>query len=150
MVGAFKVAPSDRVIISPSQSQRAEFNHAIALIGFDAPENIKPGEDAAFTLYWQTRAEPGNDYTVFAHLLDPNGKIVAQADHQPQDGQYPTSIWDIGEQVRDDFAIHIPSDLPAAEYRVEIGWYDVKTARRLILNDGTDHLLLNTRLKLER
>jgi 4-amino-4-deoxy-L-arabinose transferase-like glycosyltransferase len=149
IAGAFKVTPSDSVVLSPSQKQIAEFNHAIAMIGFDAPETIKPGEDAAFTLYWQTLAEPGNDYTVFAHLLDPNGKIVAQADHQPQDGQYPTSIWDIGEQIRDDFSIHIPSDLPAEEYRLEIGWYDVKTARRLILNDGTDHIFLNTRLKLE-
>ena len=150
LVGAFKVAPIDRITFSPSKSQRAEFSHAIAMIGFDAPEKIAPGDEAGLTLYWQSLAPMRDDYTVFAHLLDPNGKIVAQADHQPQDGQYPTSIWDMGEQVRDDFSIHIPSDLPAQEYRLEIGWYDVKTARRLILNDGTDHIFLKTRLKLER
>ena len=90
------------------------------------------------------------DAHVSIYLLDARGRIVAQADHQPQAGQYPTSIWDVGEQVRDDFSLTVPTHLSDGSYRFEIGWYDLSTGKRLALSDGADHLLLDTALEVGR
>ena len=65
------------------------------------------------------------DYTLFAHVVDANGAIVAQSDHQPQDRRYPTSIWDVNEQVRDEFTLEIPASVPNGKYQVKIGWYKI-------------------------
>lgn len=148
IVGTFKVTASATKTFNPSHSQRAEFNHSIALIGFDVPAKVASGGDMGITLYWQSLAVVSSDYTVFVHLLDAGGKIIAQADHQPQGGQYPTSIWDVGEQVDDDFSLVLPPNLPGGQYQLEIGWYDLKTGKRLISADGVDHVILNTRLEL--
>jgi 4-amino-4-deoxy-L-arabinose transferase-like glycosyltransferase len=150
IIGTLKVLPSRVAVYTPSHSQRAEFDHAIALTGFDVPADVAPGGDAKVTLYWQSLATVSEDYTVFVHLLDARGRIVAQADHQPQAGQYPTSIWDVGEQVRDDFSLTVPTHLSDGSYRFEIGWYDLSTGKRLALSDGADHLLLDTALEVGR
>lgn len=76
------------------------------------------------------------DYTVFVHLLDGNGRIVAQRDGQPGDGFYPTSIWDPGEVVPDEYAIIVPPDLPAGDYEVVVGMYYFPTGERLPIVDS--------------
>jgi hypothetical protein len=52
-------------------------------------------------LYWRSdAARPDFDATIFLHLIDQNGAIVAQHDARPLNGQYPTFIWDQGEVIR--------------------------------------------------
>ncbi|HEX9074253.1 MAG TPA: hypothetical protein VF932_00675, partial [Anaerolineae bacterium] len=84
------------------------------------------------------------DYTVFIHALDDNGKTVGQVDQQPQAGNYPTTIWDVGEQIRDDYVVPLSSSLPS--YRIELGMYRQDTFERLRVRVGAnevDHLEFN-------
>jgi len=74
---------------------------------------------------------------VFVHLLDAEGRIVAQHDSQPQDGAYPTSVWDAGEVVADEHVLDLPVDLPAGHYRLRVGWYLPGSGDRLpVVGDG--------------
>ena len=63
---------------------------------------IIQGEDGLYyaALFWQSiESRPPIDATIFVHLVDTDGNIVAQSDIRPWDGQYPTFIWDAGERV---------------------------------------------------
>jgi hypothetical protein len=55
---------------------------------------------------WVAARKPERDLSVFVHLLDTGGKIVAQADQlAPVYGWRPTSTWRRGEVVRDVYAL---------------------------------------------
>ncbi len=85
--------------------------------------SLRPGD--VIQVRYSLRAQIDNlpDYTVFMHLVNAEGKVTAQYDGQPYDGEYPTSLWDAGEVVSDEFAIVIPHDAPAGDYTLEFGIY---------------------------
>ena len=106
----------------------------IELLGYDTAH--QPGK-LAVTLHWRALRPPAQDYAVFVHLLDAQGQIIAQHDGQPQDGAYPTSVWDTGEVVTDEHMLDLPADLPTDTYRLRVGWYLPATADRLpVVGDG--------------
>jgi hypothetical protein len=148
VIGAAKIAPREKPAYNPSQTQRANFDNQIRLIGYDF-------KDRAITLYFQSLAAMNRDYTLFVHIVDRDGKIVAQSDHQPQERRYPTSIWDVGEQVRDEFSLVLPEDAAPGKYAVRIGWYDGANGERLPVRDANDRIigdfaLLDSMLELTR
>jgi len=102
----------------------------VTLLGYDLQR--REGE-IFLTFYWQARREMGEDYTVFVHLLD-GEEIVAQADSQPQDGDYPTSIWDEGEVVIDEHRL-TTGELSPGEYDLWVGIYLLETMERLPVID---------------
>jgi hypothetical protein len=77
---------------------------------------------------------------VFTHLLDRNSMVVAQRDAEPGDNLRPTTSWERGEQIQDNYGIAIPANLPAGSYTLEIGMYDGE--RRSLIDGQGDHLVL--------
>jgi hypothetical protein len=69
---------------------------------------------------------------VFVHVVDASGRLVAQGDGPPLGGAYPTSLWEPGELVEDEYV------LGAASGRVLIGLYRPDTGERLRTGDGRD------------
>ncbi|MCX7838990.1 MAG: glycosyltransferase family 39 protein [Anaerolineae bacterium] len=134
-VGLQRVPPPD---LRPA---RATFGDLITLIGFDIAARIKRGEDLKLTLLWKSEKFTQYDYTLFVHVLDDAGNIIAQTDTQPLGGTYPTSIWDVGELVTDEIRVTIPPHAPSGRWRIGLGWYDAPTGRRLPVADG-DMLIL--------
>jgi hypothetical protein len=63
-------------------------------------------------------------YTVFVHLLGPEGQVVSGHDGQPAGGDRLTTGWVPGEYVTDLHELAIPADLLPGEYVVEVGLYD--------------------------
>jgi hypothetical protein len=47
------------------------------------------------------------------------------------DGFYPTSRWETGELIRDQYDLPIPLDAPEGAYHVEVGLYQSQTGERL-------------------
>jgi hypothetical protein len=93
---------------------------------------------------------PTEDYTIFVHLVDSQGHIAAQQDKQPESGAYPTSFWDVGEEVGSRFDLRIPDDATSGDYLIEVGLYGPGDGARLPvsgnaignLRTASDHLLL--------
>lgn len=148
--GSFKIASSVAVSdLQKAKSVNAKFGNAFVLSAFLMPDKFRGGDSFTLTVYWQSIAKTDKDYTMFVHVLDANGKVVAQIDAQPRGGNYPTSIWDAGESIREDYVLSLPKDLPAGEYKIEIGAYEYPSLARVQIIDASgknvgDHLILDT------
>lgn len=81
-------------------------------------------------LYWQNISKSQNDYTVFVHVLDSSGRVIAQIDREPRDGNYPTSMWDAQEIIKDEYDLTIPA-AASAPLSIEIGMYAQPSLKRL-------------------
>ena len=68
---------------------------------------------------------------MFAHLLGPEGQLVAVDDHEPGHGSYPTTDWHPGDVIVDEHQLQIPEDAQPGEYALEIGLYDWRDGHRL-------------------
>lgn len=119
-----------RAVIDPQNPVDAGFGERIRLRGYDlSPVTI--GQTATVDLYWEALADIIDDYKVFIHLMDPNSAIIAQSDAAPAAGFAPTFRWLAGDLIRDRHRLQLPADLPAGDYRLYAGLYDVATLARL-------------------
>jgi hypothetical protein len=73
------------------------------------------------------------------HVLDQNGRIVAQTDREPGGGQNPATNWRSGELIVDRYGVSIPENTPSGSYAIEIGLYDFD-GTRLPIGTGGDGL----------
>jgi hypothetical protein len=143
VVGSIKV-PAPVVTAKPQHPIKAVLGGKILLLGYDITTGDRQasGTPVTITLYWQARQPLGNDYTVFAHLLGEDGRILAQEDGQPMRGQYPTSLWSVGEVVADSHSLIAPAGL----YRLALGMYDLATMTRLPVGGGDEVMLEGVRV----
>jgi hypothetical protein len=115
------------------RSTDVEFSDRIALLGYD-PELLE--NRLQLTLYWQAERLLDQNWTVFVHLVDSSGALLAQHDSQPRGGEYPTSVWDPGEVVADQHEVTLPVDLPEGDYDVVVGLYVADSGERLPVLDS--------------
>jgi hypothetical protein len=102
---------------------------------------VKPGDPLCLELQWMSNAQLPADYTVFVHVLDSNGQLVAQSDLQPGGGYAPTRSWPIGRPITDRHGVVLPPTLAAGEYQIVIGLYGPDGVR-LKSNDGQDAIVV--------
>jgi hypothetical protein len=124
----------------PIQHPRQEMlGQRIRFLGYDLHHSpSKPGGQVYLTLYWQALAKIEEDYTVFTHLLDSEGRLHAQKDNPPVSGLLPTSAWEVGEFIQDRYIIPLAPDVPPGEYQLEIGMYQLETEQRLEVHGGPE------------
>lgn len=122
LVTPLSLVVRERLFEQPTIAQpiTAQFADHIRLLGYDLSET-------SVTLYWQAIDTPTQDYTVFVHVMDEAGNLLAQFDAPPAGDAWLTSTWLPDEIIIDERAIHLPENATA----IWIGWYDSKTAVRL-------------------
>ncbi|RIK44268.1 MAG: hypothetical protein DCC55_02855 [Chloroflexi bacterium] len=124
---------------APAERVGARWQNGLMLVGHDGlPESLAPAAVFDLRLVWQTEAQVADDYTVFVHLVGPDGEIIAQADRAPEGGFYPTWGWHVGEPVADTYPLQLPAQLAAGEYRLLVGFYRPHDFERPQLSDGGD------------
>jgi hypothetical protein len=131
---------------SPQYPLQVNWDDKIKLLGYDLPETTcQVGAACPLMLYWQA-LDPLNlreRYTVFVHLLDASGALVAQKDAEPEEGRAPTTSWAPREVIADPYSIELPGTLAPGEYALEVGLYQAASGKRLpIVGTGADHLAL--------
>lgn len=115
----------------------AEFGDGIALLAAEIPEEgWNPGASQALSLTWRAAAPVRSRYTIFLHLIDPDGRPVAQGDQEPWRGAYPTDAWLRGVPATDAYQLQLPPDLSPGSYQLVVGLYDPATGRRLPRLEG--------------
>ncbi len=137
-LGNVTVQSTDRTFEVPpiSHPLAATLGNQIELLGYDlSAETVAPGDALALTLYWRALAEMDESYTVFAHLVAPDGSMTGQRDNPPVGGAYPTNLWLTGEVIADLYEIPIPADVAPGEHRLEVGMYVAETGARLLTTD---------------
>ena len=99
-------------------------------------------ESITVTLAWQATGPTERPYTVFNHLLDADGNLVAQADNWPVNGQWPPTCWQADESIVDQHQIELPTTLKSGTYTLRTGLYDAIDNSRLLTATGNDHAII--------
>jgi hypothetical protein len=129
----------------------ANFEDRVELVGANVqPGQLVPGDSARVTAYFKVLKPLDEDYTLFVHVEDAEGRMERlNVDHKPAGGLYPTTQWKVGETVKDEFTVALPAGAAARTVHVWMGFWEPKTDARLRLknpeavrNDGRDRILL--------
>jgi hypothetical protein len=122
----------------------APLGEQITLLGYDlSAEPVSGGGRLRVTLYWQTQKNLTNSYTVFVHLFNSAGQLVAQHDSPPVNGAIPTTDWTAGEVITDQHLVEF-ADLAPGDYKLVVGLYDSMTGQRLAAPNGDTVIQLQT------
>jgi hypothetical protein len=146
--GSLLPLPSTTQVMIP---QIATFSGALRLKGYTLPSvdaTLKPGDKFTVSLVWEALTPVYEDFNIFLHLQSEDGKLVAQDDSPPLQGDYPTSAWATGVSFSDPHIIQIPPDVPAGTYRLVIGLYRLHDGSRLPVDSGGDSLKLQTPIRI--
>jgi hypothetical protein len=84
----------------------------------------RPGAALDVSLVWFAAARQRPDWVVFIHLVDAQGRVVAEDNRPPRDGAFPTTQWNQGDWVEDRHRLALPADLAAGAYTLRAGMYD--------------------------
>lgn len=112
---------------------------ALVFLGWSGDAvSVARGQTFNLDLFWRADRAVSEAYTVFAHLTDASGRVLADADSPPASGLFPTQLWKPGEDMRDHHVLKIPADLAPGNYSIEIGMYLAATGVRLPIQTATD------------
>jgi hypothetical protein len=91
------------------------------------------GDEVRVRLLWQSLAPLPRDVTVFVHAYDASGKRTpaSTGDGPPMDGNFPTSLWQKGDQVLDEHVLTLPVGLTLNDVQVKVGLYRPEDGMRL-------------------
>jgi len=97
---------------------------SLVLVGYDLePDTPSPGEELRVALYWQVEEGLGEDYHSYVHLVDEEGNVLAQSDHQPGGAYYPTSLWQPEEMLLNEHVLSVPTNSANRRLRLRAGMY---------------------------
>ncbi len=98
-----------------------DFGPALRLLGA-TPERdaIRRNDFLRVALFWEAINAPETDYRISLRLLTNEGTVILTETGRPSYGRYPTTRWVAGERVRDNHALWIPADFPAATYHLQV------------------------------
>lgn len=125
----------------------ATFGSDVALRGYSGPAEIENDAATSIRLFWSIQTAPKSSYTLFAHVIGPDGKRYAQVDLP-----LPTDQWQANRYEMTDLPFQLPANAPPGEYHVFIGLYNPANGERLPVQtnplepadtgDGSNALLL--------
>lgn len=113
---------------TPSRVIAASFGGQIELLGVD--RLVRGPDTLELDLLWRAQRAPEHDYSVFVHVLDAGGRLIAQSDGFPWKGANPTTAWEPGQPVPDSYRLPLPVGW-GGPLRVIAGLYRLDTGERL-------------------
>jgi len=144
--GAIKLRPDQRVYVTtyaedsirlldvggllaqPDDSLLATFGEGFHLLSADI-EQI--GEQVKIILRWYAEQVP-SEATMFVHVVDGSGGVVAQADGDALLGLYPLWAWQDGQAVEDVRYVTLPT---VGEYDIYVGvWIPAQNVRLSVVD----------------
>ncbi len=121
-----------------------------ATVRFRPGQTIRPQDAVNLTLFWHATASLPDDYTVFVHIRDAEGKVVFQDDFTPSPN---TRGWWPGDSIWQTRTLSVPADTGTGEYRIYSGMYLLSTMERLPVKGGnasSDNAIYLTSLWVKR
>ena len=147
--GALATPPPLPTGLDISHPMLATLGDQVRFLGYDlSPESVRAGEALSFTLYWQALRPMDVSYSVFTHLLGPSDQVLGQMDGIPGGGANPTTQWQPGEVIADEYTFIVQAGAPPGEHPLEVGMYRLETATRLPVTDAGGQLVPGDRILL--
>ena len=124
---------------------QANFADQLGLLAYEVkPDKVTPGVELIVNVHWQAKAAMSEAYIGFLHLVGPDGRLVAQDDHELGRGFYRTLVWqppegDLspGEVVRERYTLTLPKDVSFGEYTLRVGVYHFPSFQRLTVQSSS-------------
>lgn len=135
------IAPAYREppLLAEHDEPVTDFEGIELLYGHVISDTVQPGDYVYLDTQWRIRQPTDRDWSLFVHLVTPDGVIVSQRDIYPAQGLLATSDLPQVRQFRNPVAVRVP----AAAYTpmmldVNIGWYHLPTGERLSTAEGQE------------
>ncbi|MEW6231251.1 MAG: glycosyltransferase family 39 protein [Chloroflexota bacterium] len=126
-----------------SRPPLARWGDRIVLLGYRLEGEFAAGKTIRLALFWQATGKVLKDYTVFTHVIDVMDRPWGQQDNQPLLGSRPTTSWEEGEVLRDDYDLVMSRQAPLGRYRLEVGMYLPSTGERLrVMGEGQENRVI--------
>lgn len=124
--------------------KEADSTGQLALIGqSELPQTAAPDSYLQFSVDLEIASPLARDYALFIHVLTPEGVIVAQRDAYPARGLMATSDLPVGRTWQNPIAVYLPPTLhTGGTLEIRLGWFNLETGTRLMLDDGGETMLL--------
>jgi hypothetical protein len=110
---------------------QVNFADQLSVIGYEPKAKLAPGERFIANVYWKAIGAIPESYTGFLHLTGPDGRLVAQDDHELGRGFYRTLVWQADEVIRERYEWVMPKDVPNGDYTLQVGVYSFPSLKRL-------------------
>ena len=116
-----------------------------------------PGRHVIAHFFWQVLSTPPDDDTIYIHLRDSEGNLIATWDGpvgRGENGYYSTTLWQPGEFISDERTIRLPDGVNPVgkDDEIVIGMYNSRTQERLPIrvNGGapTDGYVIENRIAI--
>jgi len=135
--------------VNVSQNTSTSFKGSEGEIGLAAAEvetsHAMPEEYVLINTTWLVKQPLNTDWSLFVHLVTPDGVIIGQRDVYPGEGKLATSDLEVGRAWQNPIAIFVPNTAYAPmTLDVEIGWYNLQTGERMKLDNGSETLKVGT------
>lgn len=120
--------------VGPAHRLDIVYGDTVVLVGYEVvPEPLVAGEPAQITLYWDPLREMKEDWTTFVQVIDKTGNKAGQSDHRPGGVYYPSSLWSVGERLRDTHTLNVAPGATRGTNQLIVGLYvqDGEDLRRL-------------------
>jgi hypothetical protein len=109
---------------TPTYARFADsWKQGVVLRGWRLEGLALPGADLPLSLTWNSLEPLPSNWTVFVHLLDASGEIVAKSNLQPRNASLPFTVWTPGDWVVDQQRLALPASLPPGRYQLIVGLY---------------------------
>lgn len=139
------LALSETQIANIPNRLEADFGE-VKLLGYQLhTASTQPNEAVRLTLYWQSQTAMDRNWSIFVHLVDEDGVIVAQRDRYPGQGLLATTLLRPGQAWADEYVIAMPvGAIAPAKLQVAVGVYDLRDGTRLLLVNGGDVVIFGS------
>jgi hypothetical protein len=140
---------------STTRPAQVQFEHQLTITGYDIQsELVAPGDRLVINVYWKAMGTPANEYIGFIHLIGPDGKLVAQDDHELGRGVYRAPVWQTDEIVRERYDLMVPHTAAFGDYVLRAGVYLFPSLQRLAASSSTlpsqDNLITLGQVRIQR
>jgi len=111
---------------APQHKVEVTLGDGIALAGYDVfPKVLHPGKILYLQLHWLVQAKPTADWTVATYVVARNAggkpQVVAGYENKPGEESLPTTRWQAGWRILDEYQIQLPDDLALGKYVLQVG-----------------------------
>ncbi len=107
---------------SPVFSSNIRFDDNLLLHGYTiVPEDLRGGMVLRPIVEWASLQSIDEHYAMTVRVVDAWGHVWVEQDGEPQEGGLPTTKWQAGKNIGDQYALALPPTMPAGEYKVTVG-----------------------------
>ncbi|MCI0713989.1 MAG: glycosyltransferase family 39 protein [Chloroflexi bacterium] len=128
--------------LPPLDERLGVYNKVISLHKVKLATAGKPGEELPVSLWWSTAKPLDTSYSISVFLLDDAGRLVAQHDGPPQNGDRPTNTWEVDTIIFDSHEIPLPESLPPGTYQLAVKVYNSANGEILPVNNHEEYLTI--------